>query len=208
MATALNDLFQLKLHTTSSNSPITALNVFWFRLTDFGSLGVGADMAEQLNLGFNTEILSSLNDVTSVQTVYPLIESVNYANPIDFDECTGDCSLPSNGARAGDSLPFHTCWSFRYRRPGPGFRSGYKRFAGPSEDDVGSLGNATAAAIVLLDALASALAAEVDTPVGGKFFPVVATGVKVLGTNPSFNIVPDVDYAGIGSQVSRKKPLF
>ncbi len=205
--TAINDIYQVKLFSTGLNTPVTALNVFWFRLTFFGLVGAGGHVAHELALGFGSNTVAIANDIVSTATTYTKIEVVNYGDPTDFDLCIGDCLLPSNGARVGDSLPASDCWSFRYVRPGPGFRNGYKRFMGPSEEDVKADGTADVAAVVLLNLLSDALEAEIETPLEVLFEPVVARGTKILGVNPGYQGVSTVQYAGVGSQNSRKRPL-
>lgn len=204
--TTINDLFQLKLFASNITTPVEQVNVFWYRLLTFGSVTIGDPVSRELALRFNTYIVSVLNDIVSDDQQYLRTEIVNYGDVTDFDICVGDCNYPSFGAIGGEQLPAQVCWTFRYTRPFPGARSGFKRFSGISElsqaDNI-----PTGAAIVFLDLLADRLGEVLVTPLGVQFIPVIARTPKVLGQNPLYYEVPGVVYAGIGSQNSRKSPL-
>ncbi len=204
---AISDIYQLKLYSVSTASPVEQVNVFWYKLGGWGSVTPGDPVGRELALRFNTYVVAALNDCVNINQQYTKSEVVNYADPTDFDVCVTTCNYPSFGARTGDILPAQDCWSFRYQRPFPGARNGYKRFSGISELDQAA-GVAIGAIGALLDALAIQLESQLVTPLGVIFDPVVARTPKVLGTNPLFYNVPNVVYAGIGTQNSRKRKLI
>lgn len=205
--TAINDVLQLKLFTTSPASPIVGLNVFWYKLLAFGTIPVGDPVADDLAGVFSVGPAAAIANVLFVQANLVRTEIVNYNDVLDFDICTAGCGYPMVGTRAGGAEPFHVCWSFRLARPGPGFRNGYKRFSGISVVDIQDDGEATPAALGVLNSLAATLAANLIAPSGAEYEPVVATGIKILGTNPASYAFNGAEYAGVGSQVSRKAPL-
>lgn len=205
--TVVNDIFQLKLFTESPSSPVTALNVFWYKLLDFGGLPGGSPVAAELSVEFKTIVGDLVAATLFTEVDLVRTEVVNYNDVLDFDICTAACGYPIPGLRTGGAAPYHVCWSYRLSRPGPGFRNGYKRFSGISEVDVNNFGEAGAGVLAALNSLAGVLGLNLTTPSTVIFEPVVVTGAKVLGVNPASYAFLGAEYAGVGSQVSRKKPL-
>ena len=205
--TALFDILQLKVTGDGLTGAAGTINVYWFRLIDFGTVPLGNPVAQALSNIWNTAVMPDMRSLLSATSRILFYDVVNYGDPTDFagNPSVGDL-LPESGNRLGESLSLNTTLTFRYTRPGPGTRSGFKRISGMSETDLDGI-TPTPGFQPLIDAFATQIASNLATAAGVIFEPVVATGVKVLGVNPTFNAVSEVVFAGIGSQNSRKVAL-
>ena len=181
-------------------------NVFWYRLENWGGFSPGSPVANDLALNFQPNVGAALRDVMVVGSTIDRTEIVDYGDPTDFDVCIAACGWPLVGTRVGQPLPAYVCLSYRFDRPFPGQRSGWKRFSALSESDIAG-DKIDAGLQAAVDALEAEIAQILIGPGGAIFQPVVPTGVKLLGTNPTVWESVGVTFAGVGSQVSRKPPL-
>ena len=204
--TAVGDVFQLKQFCSNTQAANELLNVFWYRLTSFGAAPVGSPMALPLAAAFGPAISAFVATVVESATTILRAEVVDYGDPTDFVIIPPGGGYPFVGTRAGAPMPMQVALTMSYTRANPGLRNGYKRFGALSEDDVQE-DQISVALKVLVDVLATAMNTPLVGGVGQTFEPVIAIGAKILGTNPAVYVPLGVNFAGVGSQNSRKQNL-
>lgn len=204
--TSVGDMFQLKVFCTSAGGTEEFMNVYWYVLNTFGTNPIGTPVAAALMGAWNAQIKPDLSAIMISSGSIVRYEVVNYGDPTDFGIGSTVFGLPQAGLRLGNSVPLATTVSFRYERNAAGARSGWKRFGALSETDINN-NSVTVPYKALLDTLAASLFSNLVNVALVSFSPRVATGLKVLGFNPSSYAPLDVAYAGVGTQTTRKLPL-
>ncbi len=196
---SVGDIYQLVYNQDLASQLV--VNVFHYLQT---APVAGGLPSEDLADGFEAAQAAAYETVLASAWNGLGTETVNIADPFDFDDRLYSPALV--GVRVGQFIASSICWSFRYNRIAPGTRSGWKRLSGLSEDDVQGQ-TPDAGVVAALDAAAVVLAADVVSG-GGTFVPVVVKRPIILGVNPTVFYTPTgVDFRGVGTQVSRKKPF-
>lgn len=176
-------------------------NVFHYLVT--GEVG-GPSTSIELRQDFQTDVLPDILDTLATDYHAVRLTTTNIGTPADFDDFT--ISPSEDGTRPGENVTATACWSFRLNRIFPGQRSGWKRFSGISETDVYGA-TAQAGVIAALTACAAALATAI-LGTNAEYSPVVVSRPIVLGITPvNYYIFISAAYAGVGTQVSRKRPF-
>lgn len=172
---AISDVYQIRLNGTYG-SP-TWSNVWWYLQT------AGLDTpnnAEELALEFNDRVIPPLAELQGVAAVYTDLTVINYRNPEDYFVRTDFSS--DGGQISGDGLPSGVAFQYRFARPRPGTRNGYKRFIGvPESIAAGNTWVPDAADAYLL----AARMTETQEGSLGSWVPVIVGGDKELGVNPA-----------------------
>lgn len=197
---AIGDVYQTVLSSTLGAQSMK--NVFHHIV---GAEVGGPSNAGELAAEIEATLVPSIATVVTDGTLQTGLEVVNIGTITDFVDVL--FSPPVAGDRVGEPVNSVVCWSFRYNRSGPGQRSGWKRFSGISESDIifdAPIGSVA----LLLDAVALVLHTSL-VGANASYIPVVVKRPIFLGTTPLFFYSPpSIDYAGVGSQVSRKRPFL
>lgn len=197
---SVGDVYQLVLEGDLGAQSIK--NVFHYLVT--GESG-GPATSIELRQDFQTDTLPEILDTVATDYHAVRITTTNIGTPSDFDDFT--ISPSEDGTRTGENITATACWSFRLNRVFPGQRSGWKRFSGVSETDVYGA-TAQAGVLAALSACAAALAAAI-VGTNAEYSPVVVSRPIVLGVTPTvYYIFTSAAYAGLGTQVSRKRPFI
>jgi hypothetical protein len=197
----VGNVYNLKLFGNLQG--VDNLNVFNYVVS---STSGGPDSASELATLFNNNVQAAIAAVAIDAQSYNRIEVFQWADPLNFDVIPVGGLAEDKGLRAiGDGMTNIVAWSFTLVRVAPGQRSGSKRIPGVAEDDLNGY-VPTGAIELLLDALAVEMAA---TLAGGNAFyrPFVAKRPLLLGFTPTGYVPSTVTFAGVGSQVSRKRSL-
>lgn len=197
---AVGDIYQVVFESFVSGEDNS--NVFHFLMTDDGGTG---EPAEDLFTAFEDTLVPLHADTLSVNWAGKGLSVINLADLDDFKEAQFAADV--DGTRPGENIASVACWSFRLNRAVPGQRSGWKRLSGISETDVyGQV--AQAGVLPSLAAYAVGLTAGLTEDSKIWELAVVKRPI-VYGTNPTVYYLPNTaDYAGVGSQVSRKRPFI
>lgn len=164
--------YQITLEGRTTSPIGEATRNVWFY--DTSTLVASFDESIALELAFEQQVFPAIKAITSTTQVYLAIKVYELFQRQFFKE---QFFVPAQvGGRAGDLNPPFVAWGFRHIRQRGDMKNGYKRFAGVAETDVVG-GAATAAAIVLLNALATAMNAVLTYTVAGN--PESASGVIV-----------------------------
>lgn len=186
------------------------INSFYFEVAFNGGTLEGDD-AELFSVGkrFWDNVKADLRAVTTTEVEYKVLD-VFKADGADVG-ASGFYTIPiaeQPGLRDEETLPPEATWTFQYTRPNANFRHGYKRFAGVSEN-LQSRGIASAAALVLLNTLATTLGEEFPLEDGILLTPtarpvLVQRQLNGLPVDPDVWYYPSsVIYKKIGSQDTR-----
>jgi len=192
---AVGDVYEL-VHEMHAGSK-TMINRYHYR-----NVGVSGD-ADDLAQGFATDVLPAIQDFQSTVIQYDRLIVVNYDDLTDYTEL----DLTGNGGQStatGDNLPFFVAGKIQLLRTSRAIRHGAKRYVGLRESDVVD-NNLTTAARTRLDAIATALQANVTGPAGGTFELVLYGDVTPNRPSPIVIPVGGVQaFDRTTSQVSRK----
>ena len=196
---AVGDIYQLILE--GSQGAQLLKNVFHYLVS--GETG-GPSTAIELRQDFHTDVLPAILDTVAEDYHATRITVTNIGTPADFNDFS--ISPSDDGTRLGQGIAGTICWSFRLNRVFPGQRSGWKRFSGISESDVFGA-TADAGVLTALSDCADALALAIDAT-NAEYSPAVVSRPIVLGVTPLvYYIFTSAAYAGVGTQVSRKRPF-
>ena len=183
-------------------------NVFYFKVTDTTLDGASVATLQNLGRGVWNYIKDALLIVTTLTQTYTqlvvelLDEDANLVNGEIFFIVDDD----GVGGQASESLPPADAWTFKYVRPDSSKRHGFKRFPGVPENS-NTNGLPTSTVISSLDALATILGsnmtfydsiADVDTEVGGAFFP------QLVQRQLNGDVVSPANFYGIAGVVFDK----
>lgn len=113
-----------------------------------------------------------------------------------------------DGEVAGTALPPYVAYEFIYRRETRVTRNGYKRFAGPCEEDVDQGGNVNPSVVTNLDALGVDLAENIitswATAIPVIYGPATPPPPEGSGLPERHNFVTSVDFLRVTTQNTRK----
>lgn len=196
---AIGDVYSLVLDATLSAQQV--LNVFHYQV---GAEAGGPSSATELSDEFQASVLPEIADTLSAHWDATRLTITNIGTPADFVDLA--LSPPVEGTRTGENINSVVTWSFRLNRVNPGQRVGWKRFSGLSETDVfGS--TAQSGVLAALTACAAALGLSLVGS-NASYLPSVVSRPIILGITPTalYNF-GSASFAGVGSQVSRKKPF-
>lgn len=197
---AVGEVYCLKLFSSMYGQNM--LNVFNYAV---GAEGGVPSTAAELAIQFNSVVLDAIATVQDDAVAYQSIECFSWEDPADFWIIETQDLEQANGLAAGSGNVPSMAWSFRYTRQAFGQRSGSKRFSGVTESDVSGY-NVEPATLAFLNALATVLGSALGT-LSVAYVPFVAKRPLVLGERPAGYVTQDVQFAGIGTQNSRKRPL-
>lgn len=189
--------YKLILYSYLESSLNPYLNVFGYH--DQLALPVdGANLAPQ----FISDVLPDIQAVVHNFTVFTRVDVEQVIGGSGFWSVT----LPGStfGLRTGDRMPQFVAWGFRYNRAAMGVRSGAKRFGGVSEGDVDG-GDASTAALILLNDLAVQLGSPLQVGLVDTWFPVILERPTPPSTTWGFHGMSGVSYERVTSQNTRKR---
>lgn len=197
---AVGDVYSVKLFGNLQGTD--NLNVFNYIVTGGGG---GVDNAQDLGDIFNTGIQGVIAAIASITQSYDRIEVFQWSDPSNFATIPAGSMDEPIGLRPGDGMSNFVAWSYTLVRVAPGQRSGGKRIAGVAEPDLN--GYVPVAGILTPLANVATAMGSVLAGVLGNYSAFVAKRPLTLGINPTGYIPSAVSFAGVGSQVSRKRSL-
>ncbi len=197
---SVGDIYQAVL--VANFSSVEVKNVFFYEVS---AEPTGPSSASELGFHLDLTVLPAIATCIISDVSMNSIDIVNLGTPSDFSDFTVTPAVL--GDRSGLASNPVICWSFRYNRKQPGQRSGWKRFAGIAEADI-DFDQPTAAMAIILDAVSPVLE-QTLLGTNASYTPVIVKRPIVLGIKPTvFYRPPSVDFAGVGSQVSRKRAFI
>lgn len=189
----------IKCVVTQTLLGIVANNVWHFKVQVVGTEGTAS---EAINEWMRLFIENHLSLIQDNDVLYTGLYSVNYHDGADFNFIDPDLQ-GQHSVGTGSAMPSWVCFVFRAARVAAGQRYGYKRIAGVIEEAV-SGNTVTGDTGEIAD-----IVAELNSTIGGvslggwQFQHYIATGAKVLGTNPAGYVPGLWSFRGINSQRSR-----
>jgi hypothetical protein len=197
---AIGDVWELRLLWEASAQVCS--NVFHYLQESNPSSGTAV---AALSGAFEADVLPALLAIVSSSVVSPGAVIINLNDPDQYLEESWDGG-PLAGSRSGQPLANVNNWSFKSPRLNPTQAPGYKRFVGVSESDIST--HVTASAMsTLMDNVEIALS-DPCSILSADFQMVIAERPIVLGTNPAYRLAENWVYLGLGTQISRKRPLI
>ena len=190
---ALGDLYTLRLQYTFLGKAME--NTFFYEQT-LGALG-----ASFLASSFEAQLVPEIALIQSSSVTYERIVVVNLDDTGDFHTE----AVVQGGSIAGEALPPYAAWGYTRFSTDRRIRSGGLRFGGVAESSQDD-GFATAAQVILLDALESELAAEVSNVPGTLKWGLRlhTDGNIATGGSPLTIPVASVIFRRLTTQSSRK----
>jgi hypothetical protein len=190
-------LFKVVLTSLASgNLANPFVNVFGYR----SNLAV-VNEEQALGDAFDAQMIPEIRKVTSAAMSYVRVEVYNVTNGLGYYDKHPVPALL--GLRSGDAQPNFNSWGFQYNRVNVGQRNGAKRFGLICENDT-SGPVASAAMVVILDALSAKLQAALKVGIIDTWFPEILER-KPAGVYPwTSHPILGVQYKRITSQNSRK----
>jgi len=126
---AVNDMYQVVLNGVRGVDEFS--NVFWYQQV----IGINDPAnAESLAELFDTHILLALQKLVTTTVDFQNVTVVNYPDPTDF--FVRSLLNYSAGLLDPPDTPSYCAFAYRFERPTPGKRAGYKRFVGAPDDNV------------------------------------------------------------------------
>ena len=204
----VGDIYQVKQFSNTLGQVQEMLNVWYYRLANLGTGGSSDEYAEDLGQTLEDDVLVFWRDLVTTSIETTRLELLNLGNLSDFAEgLFGGLSHPLVGTRTPETMPLQVTLTFRLVRPRPGTRNGYKRVSGMAEGDING-SNITVGFQTQVDAFADELDQDLTSDnFGAVFEPVIAQRPILYGFNPFFQYPSGANFAGVGTQVSRKVPF-
>lgn len=182
----------------------TCVNVYHYQSR--GSSDITTPIATVLS-SWNTYFAPFLVAVQSSQVT---LDHCTIRHLVDGGEEASQSFVGSNGTVAGDSLPPHDCFAFRYNRLTTSTRHGQKRIAGVPESWSVNGVVTDSTKQTLLDALATAMFHKITNAeglnAGAELWPIIYS-TTLNGeprVTPVINQVASVGYVRISTQNTRK----
>lgn len=195
---AIFDVFAVRSEGTYLGQNVT--NLFHYVQTT-GDIS-GVNTTQQLVDGFVAAVIPEIMAGMSDGYVLSFLESFAYRDPAVYNAST-TLSVAGGLSGLGADSPAWLAVAYRYQRPAPGTRYGYKRFPAPPQDFVD--GNNTISAYASTYGLPTATALESGVTAGGiSWIPYVASRPFSFGSNPGGYSTLTVNYRGLTSQNTRK----
>lgn len=160
----------------------------------------GPGGAGDLAIAYGLDIFPEFKDVQSVSAVTTEFQVINHDDDSDFS--TLSCTVGCAGTVAGDPLPPFVSWAFRKNRGTRASRNGQLRIAGVTEAHTLD-GAATAAALTLLNNLATALSANISNGEQGTWTLRIPR-FGALGALVAVFPISSVGYVRLSTQNTRK----